>query len=61
MARRYEKKSGFYSLILALGKTCRGTVVFLQTLKVRGCLHKILFRENWDIFISVSGQFVTVW
>ena len=49
MARRYEKStlSGFYSLvILALGKTCRGTVVLLQTLKVRGCLHKILFREN---------------
>ena len=47
MARRYEKKSGFYSLvILALGKTCRDTVVFLQTLKVRVCLHTILFREN---------------
>ena len=25
---------------------------------LRGCLHEILFRAKWNIFISVSGQFL---
>ena len=34
----------------------------LLDMKFRGCLHEISFRAKWNIFISVSGQFlVTVY
>ena len=45
-----------FFVILAVEKTCRGTVVFFQTLKVRGRLHETLFRvvtkmlQEWFLY-----------
>ena len=47
-------KIQWYLHKLELSKNWPGDEIF----KLRGCLHEISFRAKWNIFISVSGQFL---
>ena len=46
----------------ALMPTLNDLIIMMMTIKnnylSRGCLHEISFRVKWNIFISVSGQFL---